>query len=688
MTIITPYDNKIGVWYHKGQTVRERTIDELAQNIVRLAPAVRQVFVKTSDGPFWMAQYDTKTAMRINGPDSIANWVETLQKYGLEFHAWCVPQGLDIEGESQRIIQACQVPGVRSMILDVEPYKGFFTGGRGAVRPLMSKVRAALPGAYHIAMTVDPRPQHYRSVFPDEWFPFVGSVHLQLYWNTFAQTAEKTLADGFKTWAGFKRPLFAILPNQTISLSAAAIDAGRALAINTYKSPGLSYWMLNSNSADTLPKMNETMANVVPPPPPGSNGEPVTFGASVVVGPNLPGYSDGVFDGAEPGTGTFTSYVGYGGGVGKYHPSNDHVANVWARYDPALRQSGWYRIEAFIPNLHATVGNARYKLHGVRGEPSEIIISLPQAQFNNEWVLLGTFYIDTQKAQPGVVYLNDWTFEPGREIAFDALRWRPILEPNQLQVISNVGHTTREILMKGKALGNRAGVFARVGDSISASPNFLTPLGRPGHNLGAYQAELGPTLAQLSQTEARPGFGNSFVCPPLAAGNGWGADRLLQVGFGNPSLCANETPLLCEYKQTRPFAALIMIGTNDSGGVAPETYTLNLRRIIEQTIAQGVVPILSTIPPKRLGAWHTERVTTWNDIIRSLARQFEIPLWDYWFMLQGLPNQGLDSDGVHPNSPPDGQTGRFDEANLRFGYTARNLGALLALRDVLRLANG
>src|SRR5437879_6554748 len=141
MTIITPYDNKIALWYHSGRQVAEQTIDQLAQNIRRYAPAVSQVFVKTNDGSDWMGKYDTsKPSMAITGVDAIKTWIWTLQRYGLEFHAWCVPRGLDLDGESNTITQVCKIPGVRSMILDVEPYKGFYEGASGTIRPLMLKV--------------------------------------------------------------------------------------------------------------------------------------------------------------------------------------------------------------------------------------------------------------------------------------------------------------------------------------------------------------------------------------------------------------------------------------------------------------------------------------------------------------------------------------------------------------------
>src|SRR5260221_5772951 len=121
LAIITPFDNKVGAWLVAGNQLGEANIDELAQTILTYAPAITQVWVKTSDGSDWMAKYDTKQSMWIDGPGTVDRWVNTLQKYGLEFHAWCVPHGTDIQGEASLITQVCQRPGVRSMILDVEP---------------------------------------------------------------------------------------------------------------------------------------------------------------------------------------------------------------------------------------------------------------------------------------------------------------------------------------------------------------------------------------------------------------------------------------------------------------------------------------------------------------------------------------------------------------------------------------
>ncbi len=240
-------------------------------------------------------------------------------------------------------------------------------------------------------------------------------------------------------------------------------------------------------------------------------------------------------------------------------------------------------------------------------------------------------------------------------------------------LISGVSANARQIFLRGQSLGNQAHVFTRVGDSITASPYFLPAFSGGGYDLGAYQNELWETVRFYS------GFGSAS----LAAGNGWGADRILQNGYNAPEVCGSEPPLVCEYRLRKPAVALIMIGTNDSGGVDPAVYERNLSRIVELSIEMGVIPVLSTIPPKLNDAWNGERALQWNAIIKNVARRYDVPLMDYWLALQSAPNYGIDADGIHPSAPSDGNTLRFTPEGLRYGYTIRNLVALQAL-DALR----
>jgi hypothetical protein len=71
-------------------------------------------------------------------------------------------------------------------------------------------------------------------------------------------------------------------------------------------------------------------------------------------------------------------------------------------------------------------------------------------------------------------------------------------------------------------------------------------------------------------------------------------------------------------------------------------------------------------------------------VIVATARANDIPLWDFYSSINGLPNRGLSGDGVHPSEAPDNQDAYFDEEHLQYGFTVRNLGALQMLYELWR----
>jgi len=252
---------------------------------------------------------------------------------------------------------------------------------------------------------------------------------------------------------------------------------------------------------------------------------------------------------------------------------------------------------------------------------------------------------------------------------------------DNLGAITGVTSTARQIFLDGRAKGNIPYAFTKVGDSISAAPQFLTQFGTAQYNLGQY-ASLRDAIGWFSGPNGRGA--NPFVASSLAARNGWGTTSVLDPANADPNLChPGETPLECEYRVTKPAVALIMFGTNDSGGLPLAEFRANLDTIVRTSIRMGVIPVLSTIPPKQYNPATDGRVAEFNQAIISIAQMYDVPLWNYWQTMISLPNNGLDPDGVHPSTPPDANTAVFDAEHLRYGYTARNLGALQVL-DTLR----
>ena len=243
-------------------------------------------------------------------------------------------------------------------------------------------------------------------------------------------------------------------------------------------------------------------------------------------------------------------------------------------------------------------------------------------------------------------------------------------------LISGITNRTRDIYRYGQQMGNRPGVFAKVGDSITVSRHALYPIGLGQYHLDTFDY-LQPAIDYFSSEVVREA--NAFTNTSVAAGVGWNAAAALLTSYTDPKQCeADETPLLCEYRTLRPAFALIMFGTNDVGYIPANVYQHNLTNIIETSINWGIIPVVSTIPP-RIG--YEPEVIEFNRIVRTLAQQYEIPLWDYGYAMAVYRQSSLDLDGVHPSLPPHGhdEVANFRAENLYYGYVIRNLSALHVL---------
>jgi uncharacterized protein YraI len=245
------------------------------------------------------------------------------------------------------------------------------------------------------------------------------------------------------------------------------------------------------------------------------------------------------------------------------------------------------------------------------------------------------------------------------------------------EVVANI----RQIYLLGQGSGNRADVFSKLGDSISVGQHVYAPIASENFNAGNFYY-LQETVDHFMSGEARTG--NPFVNQSLAAAIGWSASNALNPRFANTDYCLEgESPIECEYRLNRPAFALIMFGTNDVGLVSEGAFYSHMEQIVQLSIDQHIIPIISTIPPREDSEG---KCIAFNEIIVRIAESYDIPLWDYGAAMRALPENGLDEDGIHPSIPPMGARGSADfrTYNLGYGYVARNLTALQILDAVLR----
>jgi len=220
----------------------------------------------------------------------------------------------------------------------------------------------------------------------------------------------------------------------------------------------------------------------------------------------------------------------------------------------------------------------------------------------------------------------------------------------------------KEVYARGLALGNDPRIFSKIGDCNSSSDFFLEPFDRPGqYNLGPY-AELQIVIDH---------FNGSFGLNSMAARTGFGPNSMFVPLWSDPHVCqSGEGPLPCEYRLRRPSIALIGLGTHYQP--LPQ-FEAHMRAVIEFFLDRGVVPILATKVDNEGG-------NEVNATIGHLAREYDVPLWNFWFVMQAVPNLGQpDGDGIHFTWAEND----FSSADaLSNGWPVRNLSALKVLNSV------
>lgn len=141
-------------------------------------------------------------------------------------------------------------------------------------------------------------------------------------------------------------------------------------------------------------------------------------------------------------------------------------------------------------------------------------------------------------------------------------------------------------------------------------------------------------------------------------------------------------------KKMNPEAAVVLFGTNDVGRILPPEYKQNMTAALRRMMADGTVPILTTIPPKS-GA--DKLAPEYRLAALSIANELKVPVIDYYSeILRRRPKDWdgslakfnayrdyevptlISRDGVHPSNPKDFQNDFSERALNSNGFTLRN----------------
>lgn len=225
----------------------------------------------------------------------------------------------------------------------------------------------------------------------------------------------------------------------------------------------------------------------------------------------------------------------------------------------------------------------------------------------------------------------------------------------------DVKQHVRQIYAQGRVLGRNPNAFAKVGDSTMLWPLFLVNFDWGHYKLGNF--------ATLQRTITR--FASSYSRESLAVRKGMHSWDQFDPALADPVNCLpGEGPLACELRVTNASFALIRLGANDS--LTPAQFEPAMRRILQTCINNGVVPILGTKPDHYEGPQNTI-----NQLIRRMAADFRIPLWDFDLAAETVPGRGLQPDGLHL---VEGGTNDYSTAaSIQFIGPLADLSALLIL---------
>ena len=281
----------------------------------------------------------------------------------------------------------------------------------------MLALRRGLGTRFHIGLSVDPRSQHYHTIFPSEWSPFVDSIHPQTYWNTFRTTPEAALSSVWTVWGGFDKPIIPVLQSNAVS---GEQTEAHTLATQVHGAKGISWW--RSGVISHWTGVNTPIELTSSPADPPSDIVQ-NFTDEVIIFPTKQGFRSGTYTGQPE----FSARQNTWGWDYLYVATEERTSKVWAEWRDDLPRNGLYEISVFIPNRKATTTRARYKVHGIVGTTTEVVVDINQNQNRNQWVALGVFDLDRTMENAGRVFLNDVTGEPDKEIAFDAVRFRRIV---------------------------------------------------------------------------------------------------------------------------------------------------------------------------------------------------------------------------------------------------------------------
>lgn len=254
------------------------------------------------------------------------------------------------------------------------------------------------------------------------------------------------------------------------------------------------------------------------------------------------------------------------------------------------------------------------------------------------------------------------------------VRSRSMAQLYTYPVIPTPDEAMGEIFQLGLKNGHNPAAVTKVGDSLTASELYLTPMNRADNDLGPYDY-LEDTLKF---------FGDSTAVESVAARVGLTSYVVFDPMWADTTLCEpKESPLACEYRLKKPSVAFIMFGVNDVRHMTDQEFKEQIRQLVTFSLEQGVIPVLSTF------SYHPDDTLWWQSVnfnlaLGELATEYKVPLINLWAAARVLPDYGLDEDHAHMLNSGFPNLVYSSGHETWYGTSLRNLLTLCMLDELRR----
>jgi uncharacterized protein YgiM (DUF1202 family) len=245
-----------------------------------------------------------------------------------------------------------------------------------------------------------------------------------------------------------------------------------------------------------------------------------------------------------------------------------------------------------------------------------------------------------------------------------------------INITDSVLHNVLAIYQRGQEMGNQSDSLIMIGESNTVPTAVYCTLGTGNYSLGQYP-HFQRIIDRFNST-------NSFCRAYESAQTGFNSSSVLDPYWSNPNYCqADESPIQCEIRRRQPAFAVIYLGIGDHATIPPELFSSNMQRIIQMLIDNGVVPLVFTYPMADI--YNVEGTPgLYNDIVRNVALQYNLPLIDLRAATWDMNNRGVGHDGYHLSQQSIPYSDIDTERQL-YGRTMREHLTLEALHQIFQV---